>query len=130
MQEIRVHVNPDHVKVEMDGESTDYISIETEANESREQEPDQMDTGDANEVDYRSIETPKKPGDVENIIAQEEDTVGESFDEYVKRRTIELNRQLDEVKYPDVRYVAIRIFLTILNIIYFITRIHIRPNFG
>jgi len=95
----RVHLNPDHVKVEMDGESTDYIPIETEANESREQEPDQMDTGDANEVDYRSIETPKKPGDVENIIAQEEDTVGESFDEYVKRRTIELNRQLDENPY-------------------------------
>jgi hypothetical protein len=51
---------------------------------------------EADEVDYRSIDTPKKPQLQEDPL-EEEDNVGESFDDYVKRRTIEFNRLLDEV---------------------------------
>lgn len=103
----RVNLNPGHVKEQINGGSTDYIPIDTETKDIR--EPEEMDTSDANEVNYRSIETPKKPEDIQEEV--DEDTVGESFDEYIKRRTIELNRQLDEVHYKNAMLPSFKLAL-------------------
>ncbi|KAI9286695.1 NRDE-2, necessary for RNA interference-domain-containing protein [Umbelopsis sp. AD052] len=95
----RVNLNPESMKHTMAGDSVDYITLDdeiklteehkaTNANDAVEAEP--------NEVDYRSIETPKKPQDVVEVKEEQEESIGESFEEYAKRRTIELNRQLDK----------------------------------
>lgn len=49
-------------------------------------------------VDYRSIEGPKTTHEVQSDDEESSDQEGESFDEYIRRRTIEQNRHLDEVK--------------------------------
>lgn len=49
-------------------------------------------------VDYRSIEGPKTTHEVLSDDEESSDQEGESFDEYIRRRTIEQNRHLDEVK--------------------------------
>lgn len=90
------------MKQTMTGDSIDYISLDDEIKPAeRLKVTNAMDTDatevDLNEVDYRSIETPKKPGDVVEEEQEQEESIGESFEEYVKRRTIELNRQLDKV---------------------------------
>lgn len=79
------------------GETPDFVPVEDEIKTiGRADAAPLVESLDADEVDYRSIDTPKKP-QMEEEPVEEEDKVGESFDEYVKRRTIELNRQLDEV---------------------------------
>jgi hypothetical protein len=82
-----------NIEVCDDRETTDYIPVEAETGYA--QKTDQMDVGEPDDVDYRSIDTPKKVELQEE--PKEEYSAGESFDEYVKRRTIEFNRQLDEV---------------------------------
>lgn len=79
------------------GETPDFVPVEDEIrNVGTTDAAPLAESLDADEVDYRSIDTPKKP-QMEEEPLEEEDNVGESFDEYVKRRTIEFNRQLDEV---------------------------------
>ncbi|KAG2181353.1 hypothetical protein INT43_008936 [Umbelopsis isabellina] len=78
------------------GETPDFVPVEDELKTIRRADAAPLvESLDADEVDYRSIDTPKKP-QMEEEPLEEEDNVGESFDEYVKRRTIEFNRQLDE----------------------------------
>jgi hypothetical protein len=80
------------------GDPIDYIKLDDEVQATEEQKITDMLEVDPNEVNYRSIDTPKKPQDVVEVKQGEEESIGESFEEYVKRRTIELNRQLDEVR--------------------------------
>jgi hypothetical protein len=80
-----------------DGENVDFVPVEDESrNTGRANAAPLVESLEADEVDYRSIDTPKKPQLQEEPL-EEEDNVGESFDDYVKRRTIEFNRLLDEV---------------------------------
>ncbi|CAM0137619.1 unnamed protein product [Umbelopsis sp. WA50703] len=79
-----------------DGENVDFVPVEDESrNTGRANAAPLVESLEADEVDYRSIDTPKKPQLQEEPL-EEEDNVGESFDDYVKRRTIEFNRLLDE----------------------------------
>ncbi|KAH8548370.1 NRDE-2, necessary for RNA interference-domain-containing protein [Umbelopsis sp. PMI_123] len=92
----RVNLNPETINHTEAGDPIDYIKLDDEVKATEEQKITDMLEVDPTEVNYRSIDTPKKPQDVVEVKQGEEESIGESFEEYVKRRTIELNRQLDE----------------------------------
>ena len=73
-------------------EDLNYIKVEGEGEKSQRKTNDQVISSG---VDYRSIEGPnvQNTSDDEEEIEEE----GESFDEYIRRRTIEFNRKLNEV---------------------------------
>jgi hypothetical protein len=93
----RVNLHPESMKHTVAGDSKDYITLDDEIKPTEELKATNAIEADPNEVDYRSIETPKKPQDDVEVKQEQEESIGESFEEYVKRRTIELNRQLDKV---------------------------------
>ncbi|KAI9250894.1 NRDE-2, necessary for RNA interference-domain-containing protein [Phascolomyces articulosus] len=83
----RIRIRPDsNVQVEAD---LNFIKIENDGETTQKNKNDQVISSG---VDYRSIEGPNvhNRSDEEDVSEEE----GESFDEYIRRRTIEFNKKL------------------------------------
>ncbi|KAI7849022.1 NRDE-2, necessary for RNA interference-domain-containing protein [Circinella umbellata] len=72
-------------------EDLNYIKVEGEAETTRKKTNEQVISSG---VDYRSIEGPNVPNTSDDDEEVEEE--GESFDEYIRRRTIEFNKKLNQ----------------------------------
>ncbi|KAI7885758.1 DUF1740-domain-containing protein [Lichtheimia hyalospora FSU 10163] len=68
-----------------------FVGLESDHKKPKNENEQAISSG----VDYRSIEGPKTTHEISSD-EEESDQEGETFDEYVRRRTIEQNRHLDE----------------------------------
>ncbi|KAI9313832.1 NRDE-2, necessary for RNA interference-domain-containing protein [Dichotomocladium elegans] len=93
MKRIRIKPKLDHTSDSF-SDGAGFITLQQER-EHRKKRKDLADEAISSGVDYRSIEGPKARDEEEAESDEDDDSEGESFDEYVRRRTIESNRHLD-----------------------------------
>lgn len=71
-----------------------FVGLESNRKKPKNENEQAISSG----VDYRSIEGPKTTHELSSDEEESDQEEGETFDEYIRRRTIEQNRHLDEVK--------------------------------